>query len=117
MARVGRIRTTAPVAQRFAQERLAGLFEMTEVRIDESCVRLSLTRDATELPTWLDTLGVPYQVGAERRRPTMHPGPLDLVILIAWSDLPALARWTPIVAARLQALRPARTATRPVLPG
>jgi hypothetical protein len=110
-ARVERVRSTAPVAQRLAQQRLVGLFEMTEVRVDQSCVRLSLTRNATELPTWLDTLRVPYQVGTERRRPAPHPGPLDMVILIEWSDLPALARWTPTVAARLQALRPATPAS------
>ena len=86
---------------------------MTEVRTDQSYLRLSLTRGTTELPTWLDTLGVPYQVGTERRRPSTHSGPLDMVILIAWSDLPALARWIPTVAARLQALRPTKTGTRP----
>src|SRR5205807_180933 len=96
-------RSTAPVAQRLAQQRLESLFEMTEVRIDQSCVRLSLTCGATELPTWLDSLGVPYRVGTERRRVSPHPGPLDMVILIAWSDLPAMARWIPAVAARISA--------------
>ena len=107
-ARTGRVHSTAPVAQRLAQQRLAGLLEMAEVRTDQSYLRLSLTRGTTELPTWLDTLGVPYQVGTERRRPSTHSGPLDVVILIAWSDLPALARWIPTVAARLQAQQPSR---------
>jgi hypothetical protein len=105
-------RSTAPVAQRLAQQRLAGLFEMTEVRVDQSCVRLSLTREATELPTWLDTLSVPYEVGTERRHPSTHPGPLDVVILIGWSDVSVLARWVPAVAARLETLKPAQIAPK-----
>jgi len=111
--RAGRVRSAAPTAaQRLAQRQLVGLFELTDVRVDQNGVRLNLTRGATELPTWLDTLDVPYQVGTQRRRRSSQPGALDMVILIEWADLPALARWIPAIAVRLQALRPSHT-TKP----
>jgi hypothetical protein len=110
--RGGASKPAATAQQRHAQRQLISLLDLADVELDTRGANLRLTQESTELPTWLDILGVPYQVLTVRHGSPRRPGPLDVLILVTWSDFPALTRWAPGGAGRIEALRSMRPATQ-----
>jgi hypothetical protein len=96
-------RPAATAQQRHAQRRLISLLNVVHLEVGAHGAGMPLTQRSTELPTWLDILGVPYQVTTVRHGAQPRPGPLDVVIVVAWSDLPTLARWAPSSAGLIEA--------------
>jgi hypothetical protein len=96
-------RPAATTQQRHAQSRLISLLNVVHVEVGARGASMPLTQHSTELPTWLDILGVPYQVTTVRHSAQPRPSPLDVIILVAWSDLPTLARWAPSSASLIEA--------------
>ena len=103
----------APTAQqRHAQRQLISLLNVIHVDAAARGASLRLTQQTTELPTWLDILGIPYHVTTVRRRANDKGGALDVAIMLAWADLSVLARWAPGGAGRIEAMHPPRSAAR-----
>jgi hypothetical protein len=105
-------RPAATAQQRHAQRRLISLLNVVHLEVGASGAGMPLTQRSTELPTWLDILGVPYQVTTVRHGAQPRPGPLDVVIVVAWSDLPTLVRWAPSSAGLIEARNSGRPQIR-----